>query len=198
MARRFRRRAADTLPRLRFRCARVLCLSLGLCFCSLLLALDTDRETRLKAAIIVKLTRFVEWPTNSFATEEAPLRICVLGSTSLVEALQQAEGRVVQGHPLEVLAPGTETGAGDCHVLFVARNIEGRLRGVLDEIRRQPILSISEIDAFAERGGIIGIAQRAGRFSFHVNIDSAQQAGLVVSAPLLELAQIVERGRPLP
>ena len=158
-------------------------------------AAEIDRENMLKAAIVYKLTRYVDWPDDSFEGTKSALNICVLGKTPVANPLQRIERRDVKGHPVRVLAFEDEIGEARCHVVFIAREIEDRLLNALAEFEQRPILSVSEINAFAERGGVIAITQRGSRFGFRINIDSARRAKLTINAPLLEIAEIVGRGR---
>jgi hypothetical protein len=53
------------------------------------------------------------------------------------------------------------------------------------------ILTVSDIDDFAEVGGVIGLVTRNGRVQFNVNIRAARNAGLSISAELMGLAHQV-------
>lgn len=56
------------------------------------------------------------------------------------------------------------------------------------------ILTVSEISQFVKKGGMIGFVVRNGKVKLQINIDHAKQAGLVISAKLLEIAELVEGG----
>jgi len=153
----------------------------------------TQQEAATKAAIVYKLTRYVDWPESSFADDDSPLEVCLFGHADIEESLQRTGGRSVQGHPLalrRIDIPAPEH-IGHCHLMYVPRNAENQLRPLLAALERQPVLSVSEIDAFAERGGIVGITRRGTRFGFRINLKSAREAGLTISAPLLDLAEVI-------
>jgi hypothetical protein len=154
---------------------------------------EMQREAMIKAAIVYKLAKFVEWPDASFAHAGSTLRLCMIGTTPLVDALRAAEGRSVHGHPItvgQVDDPGRVDG---CHVVYIANDQQHQLPALLARFGGRPVLSISEIDGFADHGGVIGLVRRGTRLGFQVNLGNARRAGLVVSAPLLELAEVVGR-----
>lgn len=162
--------------------------------CSSAYAGDAGREARIKAAVVYKLAKFVEWPASSFEHALSPLRLCLLGDTPLANALQSAAGRTVRDHPVTV-SRTDDLAAGDhCHLLYVSRAEQQRLPAILARLADRPVLSVSEIEGFAQRGGIVGLIRRGKRLGFQVNVGSARRAGLDVSAPLLELADVIGQG----
>ena len=54
-----------------------------------------------------------------------------------------------------------------------------------------PILTVGEMDHFAENGGAIGFCTEDNKIRFEVNLDAAGKAGLKISAKLLALAKTV-------
>jgi hypothetical protein len=154
---------------------------------------EMQREALIKAAIVYKLAKFVEWPGASFADAGSPLRLCMLGTTPLADALRAAEGRAVHGHPITVGQVDDPGRVDACHIVYIANDQQHRLPALLALFDGRPVLSISEIDGFADNGGVIGIVRRGTRLGFQVNLGSARRAGLLVSAPLLELAEVVGR-----
>ena len=60
-------------------------------------AVDTpqQRENRIKAALIFKLVKFVEWPPTTLAGKD-PLQICALGDSAVGESLAAADGKPVR------------------------------------------------------------------------------------------------------
>jgi hypothetical protein len=165
----------------------------SLWFCPSATAAEAGREMRIKAAVIYKLAKYIEWPETSFAQAHSPLRLCWLGDTPLADALQAAAGRTIHDHPIIVSRIDDQLTGEYCHLLYISRDQQQRLPSILARLGEKPVLSISEIEDFAQQGGIIGLIRRGTRLGFQVNIGSAQRAGLTVSAPLLELAELIGR-----
>lgn len=150
-------------------------------------------EYRVKAALIYKLTRFVQWPDTAFAGANAPLGICVLGDDPFGSALDALTSRTSGGRPIAVFRLASlEEAIGRCQVLFLADSERVRLSILLTQLARQPILSVSDIAGFARRGGILQMYTATTRIRFVINHHTALWAGLRIAASLLALAEIVD------
>ena len=57
-----------------------------------------------------------------------------------------------------------------------------------------PVLTVSDIDNFAERGGVIGLTIVGDNIRFQVNRGAALTKGLRLSSSLLEIAERVYGG----
>jgi hypothetical protein len=67
------------------------------------------------------------------------------------------------------------------------------LPSILDRVKAQPMLLISDIDGFANRGGMIEFVTLGDVVRFNINVRSAREAQMSISSKLLELAnQVVQ------
>ena len=53
------------------------------------------------------------------------------------------------------------------------------------------VLTVSDIENFAQSGGIIGFINIEDKVRFEINVNAAERADLEISAKLLNLAKIV-------
>ncbi|MDX1696889.1 MAG: YfiR family protein, partial [Thiohalobacterales bacterium] len=67
-----------------------------------------------------------------------------------------------------------------------------RLDEVLDSLGGMPVLTVSDIESFTTRGGIIRLRMIDNRVRFDINTAVAGNAGLSISSKLLSLATSVE------
>lgn len=157
---------------------------------------QSSPEYQLKAVFLFNFAQFVEWPASAFATPDAPLVICVLGEDPFGPYLDETvRGEKVNDRRLEVRRPhGLEEVEG-CHILFVSRREEGRLTGILDSLRGQSILTVSDAERFATRGGMIRFVTDRNRIRLRINLEAAKAANLTLSSKLLRPAQIVPTGQ---
>ena len=65
---------------------------------------------------------------------------------------------------------------------------------ILDGLRGASVLTVGEIDRFAQQGGIIGFLTEENKVRFEINAAVAEHARLKISSKLLALAKTV-RGR---
>ena len=153
------------------------------------------RVEQVHAAFLYNLARFVSWPENSFQGPQAPLSICFLGTTSVLDLLHQAAaGEQVRGRPLATRQLDSLEGVNGCHMLFFtprsARLHADRLQG----LQQRPILLISPLSRFAESGGMLALVERERRIHPVINLRAVNRAGIVISSKLLRLATITRGG----
>lgn len=154
---------------------------------------DGALEAQVKAVFILNAARFVQWPDAAFSSDAAPIVIGVLGDNPITGVLQQAvKGETANNRQLVVKRLSRGQSSAGCHVLLISRSESGRLDGVLKSLDDSSVLTVSEMDQFAQRGGIIGLVMQENNVRFEVNTAAARKAGLNISSRLLSLAKIVK------
>ncbi len=155
---------------------------------------DNGSEYRLKAAFLYNFAKCVEWPPGTFASAGSPLLICIAGDNPFGNALAALSGKTVESHPVAVRHIPAATSLEHCHIVFVGRAEQGRFKALLAKLNRLPILTVSDINDFAQAGGMIGLVEAEQGIRFAINLAVARQANLKLSSQLLKLATIVDRG----
>jgi len=149
-------------------------------------------EQQLKAAFLFKFTQYAEWPSEALGPADAPIRICVLDRAGLAQVLGEAvEGRTAGSRPLVTsLIEGAQEALG-CHLLFVGASTGQEVMALLEELTGQPVLTVGDMEGFAQLGGMINLAKQGNRLRFEVNRRAVERAGLQLSSQLLKLASLV-------
>ena len=130
----------------------------------------------------------MEWPEGTFTDSKDRLLLCTQGDTVLARKLRLLAGREAQGRTIEVRPlTGAEATTG-CHILLTPSAGEVPAQG------RNPTLTISESTSTARTNSMINLFVDANRVQFSVNLPATQQAGIKVSARLLQLARTVNKG----
>lgn len=151
-----------------------------------------SREYQIKAAFLFNFTKFVEWPPKTFPDESSPIVIGVLGRNPFGGELDKiANGRTVNGRAVQVRLISTASEVFGVQVLFVPAGEESRLRA--SAWRNAPVVVVGESNSFAALGGLITFTREADKVRFSINLESADRAGLKISAQLLKLAADVHR-----
>lgn len=180
---------------MRFRRPLAAALTVCLCVFSIVAHAETpgQRENRIKAALVFKLVKFVDWPVAALAGKD-PLQICSLGNSGVGEALAVVDGKPARDRLAQFRKIGGLTAAEvkGCHVLFIPEGASEIASGVAATLRGRPVLTISDAPDFARRGGMIGMIRGENKITFEINLRSARENGLEPGAPLLELAIIIE------
>lgn len=149
-----------------------------------------NREFHLKAAFLYHFTGFVGWPDGSLGDDS--IEVGVLGQDPFGTALDTIDGKVVQGRRIVVKRSNRVADLSSCAVLFIARSEEVRLPEILAEIGGRPVLTVSDIEGFARRWGVINFTSAGNRVRFEINTEAAKRARLRISSQLLRVATLVE------
>ncbi len=169
-----------------------------MCFLFVLLPLQSfavspTGEYKLKAALIYKLSKFVEWPDATAVDQAQSFGVCLLGEDSFGSALDALEKKTILGVPVKVYRfSQSESITHDCRVLFISKSKQGFLQKIVNKLQDQPILILGDTEDFAEQGGMIQFTYVKKRIGFKINLDRAKGSELKIAAPLLELATIVK------
>jgi hypothetical protein len=149
-------------------------------------------EYQLKAVFLFNFARFVEWPPNAFPDSAAPLVIGVLGTDPFGAYLDETvRGERMNEHPLVVRRFRRVEDIAACHILFVADPGKGHLKPILDSLKGRSVLTVSDVDRFASKGGMIGFFSDQHRIRLRINLAAARAADLTISSKLLRPSQIV-------
>ncbi|MBL8259819.1 MAG: YfiR family protein [Candidatus Competibacteraceae bacterium] len=149
-------------------------------------------EYAVKAAYLYNFAKFVEWPSEAFDQADAPLLICIAGSNPFGGALDTLAGKLVESHPVTVRHLPAATGLEPCHIVFIGRAEQGRIKALLAKLAQQPALTVSDASDFIRAGGMIGLIEAEQRIRFNISLTAARQANLKLSSQLLKLATAVE------
>lgn len=148
---------------------------------------DSELQAKVEAAYLFNLTKFVEWP----ALPPNEVRICVLGADAVGSMVTGLSGRPVRDRPLKIEVDSVADPTA-CQILFIGRG-EARLPEILQRVRGAAVLTVSDAEDFARRGGMVGFYADGGRIKLEINPDTARAANLRLSAKLLEVARTVTK-----
>lgn len=153
-------------------------------------AADPLSEYQVKAAFVYNFIKFVTWPSGE-APAEGPIQLCILGDLPDPAPFAHLDGQELMGRHLKVVYLREPQEARTCQVLFLASSLSSRLQEVLETVRERPVLTVSDTSGYAKRGVMINMYLDNKRVRFEINAATAGEAGLRISAKLLNLAGTV-------
>ena len=146
-------------------------------------------ELEVKAAMLYNFTKFVDWPVKSFPSPSSPFVIVVVGSDPMKQVLEALlHEKSVNDRSIQVLKAATPGAIKEAQIVYIARSEKRRIGEFLAGLKGSHALTVSEVEGFAQHGGIVALEQSDGKIRFEVNVSMAQQAGLTISSKLLRLA----------
>jgi len=186
---------------------RILAMTMAVCLGALAPADAQDdagrlhKEYQVKAAFLYNFVKFVQWPGAQALDHTHAANICVMGTDpfgSILDIFKQASSSQLA---LNVKRGITDADIPTCHILFIARSEEDRVGQILAIARNNPVLTVSEMKGFADKGGIVEMVkteENIGLFSkdkinLRINVKVATAEGLHIDAQLLEIAAEVMR-----
>jgi hypothetical protein len=150
---------------------------------------QTPLEIAVKATDLYKFAAFVEWPASAFAGPAEPAVLCVTGDDPFGPVLDQAvRGQKVGDRPIVVMRLERVERGAPCTILFAAPSRRQPPAEVLDRLRGQPVLTVTDEAADPAARGMIDFVLREGRVRFRIDPRAAEHGGLVISSKLLSLA----------
>lgn len=151
----------------------------------------TRTEYEVKAAFLLKLPNFVNWPEGVFVSADAPLVVGILGKDPFGNVIDELAGAArPQGRPVMICRLHTvkEAIEKNCHVLFIAPSEKEFIEEIVAGIGNRPILTVGDVPSLATRGIMINFVVINKTVKFEINEKRARDAGLRISSQLLDLA----------
>jgi hypothetical protein len=147
-------------------------------------------EYKIKAAYLLNFAKFVEWPTNRFATATTRIRVGVLGQDPFGADLERTmTGRVIEGRKFEIVRVEEPEAAVTCHIVFISSSERRHLPQIMEMLHKAHVLTVGEHEHFVEQGGIIRFFLHEDTVRFEINPRGANKAGLRISSKLMQIAK---------
>jgi hypothetical protein len=150
---------------------------------------DDSKEYLVKAAFIYNFVKFVEWPDGKAISKQNSIDICIIGDSGLSQTSSVFKAASTAKLSLSLVEEKNPHNApSHCHIAFIGGSEESRLDEILAALKSQPLLTVSDIDGFAEHGGMIGFTTEDNKVKLVINPKAASATGIRIDAQLLEIA----------
>lgn len=151
-------------------------------------AADSQLESKLKVGFVYNFINIVV-PVNS-PTEQ--YKLCVVGMSKTNTLLPELIHKQVHGVPVEIIEISPNKSPKGCDGLFIGE-IEkpARIKFLIEESQESGVLTMSDVPSYLDLGVVFSLKQLSGRLRFDVNLKSAKETNIEVSAHLLKLAHFV-------
>lgn len=165
---------------------------------------DLIRLRKVKAAYLLNFAKFIEWPSEVFASADAPFQIGIVGADPFGDILDETvRGRTVGGRQLMVrrfnwARREDQAAAAACQILYVGDWRDSLARTVASTLGNKPVLLVGEGGDFGATGGSIGFSVEAGRVIFSVDRRALAARKLNASSQLLKVARVIDAATSQP
>jgi len=152
--------------------------------------LSIDRSV--KAAFLYKFLGYVEFPPSLPQDAGAPLMVGVLGADDIAAELNRiAQGRTVNGHPVQVRVLREGDSPAGLQLLFVGAEQTARAAPLLRAAQQAGVLGVTELANGLQAGSVINFRQVDDHIRFEVSLDAAERSNIKLSSRLLSVAYAV-------
>lgn len=144
------------------------------------------------ATYLLHFALFTTWPEDAFAGPDAPWAVGVIGRDPLGNKVEEVfRGEKVAGRRVVVRRYRADETPKDCQMLFLGELDSWRVVELLRAFESRPVLTLSLLPGFCERGGQVGFFLSEGdRVRFEVHRARLKAARLNLHSRLLNLAKI--------
>jgi hypothetical protein len=149
----------------------------------------TPSEFAVKAAFLYRFSSFIEWPKAVSSRDS--FEIGIVGDDPFGSAFKPFMSQPIEGRQLRITRDPLNADSAGPQILFVSSSEADRITQLLQQVADKPVLTVSDIDGFAARGGILNFVLRDKKIRFGINVEAADRAGPKLSSRLLKLAEIV-------
>lgn len=150
-------------------------------------------EDQIEAVYLFNFATFIRWPDTAFSEHPETFHFCALNEqNSVIGILKKIiNGKTSKGRKLVFRQINNQDELKGCQLLYFQVGEQSKFAELLSGLQGRNILTVSDIDGFAERRGMIGIARHNKHLHPIINVQYLEQAGLKASAKLLRLASVV-------
>lgn len=152
-------------------------------------------EYQVKATFLVRFGKYVTYPQDAFSDSDSVFNVCILGDDPFQGALdilvkdEKVKDRIVVVNYLRDIE-----NTNKCRTLFVSQSEQKQLIHILAYVKSRPILTVSDMEEFVIRGGMIQFYILDDNVRFFIDPVTAGEAKLIVSSRLLQVAKIIKKG----
>lgn len=161
------------------------------------LTASANDPAAVEAAILFNILKFIESSAPTSERNDPDLLIVAAGGGDLNAHLQILNGSMAGRRTIKVIQiPADAPLPNEVEVLCIGTVSFSEQDSLLELARQWRLLTVSDNDNFASRGGIIGFSNDNGRIRFDINLDAARQAQIKISSKLASLARkVIENGK---
>ena len=143
----------------------------------------------LKALFLLNFTRIIQWPG-----EMSTIQLCIIGDNPFGSALEElvAEFNKTAKIPRTISYYRDIDVLMQCQIVYVEESMYKQIDAILAKLSGQPILTVSSMEAFVHRGGMLQFYPRDDKLRFYINPKALNRSGLKIDVNLMRVGDIVE------
>jgi hypothetical protein len=150
-----------------------------------------NREYLIKAGFLYNIAKFLDYPAGSFKNDTAPFILLIYGSDPFGSAFEAIRDKLVQGRRLVIRKAQRLDQLEEAHMVYISPSEKKNLRSILMALKGRPVLTVSDLNYFAQAGGMVGLVTVEEKIKLDINLEAIKPTRIEVSYQLLKLAKII-------
>lgn len=157
------------------------------------LAQTSADEAAIRAAMLLNIARFTDWPSWKMDAEHTQFLICILGADPIDRYVDKIlDHQAIDEKPIAVRHLKAADSVEACHVLYTSVANRKLLSAAHAEAVRGAVLTVSELSNNIAPDQIIGLPIGGDHVRIEVNLTLAQRSSLRISSRVLRLASVTQ------
>jgi hypothetical protein len=153
---------------------------------SLLLTLSAQSQEKVLAALIVKLARSTQWPSES----SAHFVIGVMSYSPLADEIRSSVASLKKGNRIiqvrEIASPDETT---QCDLVFIPSFKSKALTGIIQALHNKPVMLITNKTGLTQAGSTVNITLVEGKIQFEYSPTALNRIGLKMPTEVKNLGK---------
>lgn len=146
-------------------------------------------DATVKAAYILNLSGFIDFPNT-----KEQLDICIIGDDLIGISLANLQSQKLPKSQNIIISKREVNSSYDsCELLYISAQRADQLSYILYKTESLPVLTISDISSFAQKGGMVELVNSGKKVLLHINLIEIKRKNLKISGKVLEIAEEVYR-----
>ena len=148
-------------------------------------------EYSVKAAFLLNIAKYANWPPQSFPDPAAPIVIGILGDDPFGPTLDRLlHGRVINDRKITVRRSKRAAELRGAHVVFISASESDRASAACASLAESGALCVGDTESTAAFTAI-NFSLENGKVVFNVNLIAVRKTNIAISSKLLHLAKSV-------
>lgn len=154
--------------------------------CSLSITLSGQSQEKVFAALIVKLARSTQWPTES----NQNFVIGVMSYSPLAEELKSSVVTLKKGsRNIQIREITTAEETPQCDLVFVPSFKSKNLTGIIQALHKKPVMLITNKMGLLQAGSTVNITLVEGKIQFEYSTTALSRIGLKMPTEVKNLGK---------
>jgi len=148
-----------------------------------------DRSSSFKSPEFIKASYLLNLSQFVLRASKKPIsNICIIGSDDLTAQLNQILQDAGIQDLISIHSKTLLSELESCDILYISEAEEFTVQQILSKIENKPILTISDMKKFIQKGGMIEFVEIDKNIKLHIHNTLARNHGLIIDPNLLNIA----------